>query len=47
MGIEEEIEIMYRTDPRFQQRNSKQAWLFMEKWIDPLVHNIRERLEDF
>ena len=43
IGLEEYLNMLWRTNPRFKERHSRQAWLFMEQWIDPIVHNIRER----
>ena len=44
IGLEEYLGILHRENPRFKERHSEQAWLFMEQWLDPTVHNIRERL---
>lgn len=44
IGLEEYLDVLWRTNPRFKERHSQQAWLFMEQWVDSTIHNIRERL---
>lgn len=44
IGMEDYVHGLINSDPRFMVRHSEQAWLFMEQWIDPTIHKIREKL---
>eukprot|EP00111_Clytia_hemisphaerica_P024777 TCONS_00073008-protein len=44
LAVEKYLDNLWQNHPRFKPRTSQQAWLFMEQWLDPTVHNIRERL---
>jgi len=44
IGIEEYVTHLYNEVPRFKERHSKQAWLFMDAWTDPMMNQIREKV---
>ena len=43
LAVEKYLDNLWQNHPRFKPRTSEQGWLFMEQWLDPTVHHIRER----